>query len=102
MHSQKFDNPYVLEENTKRYLCDIEKHENLSLIYVNIRRSMNFNFQKLLDFLINCLNSINLICVTGTWSTGKDCKDNLKFYSQSFDFTHQVRKTGNKRGGILI
>ena len=102
MHSQKFDNPYVMEENTKTHLCDIEKHENLSLIYVNIRRSMNFNFQKLRDFLINCLNSINPTCVAETWSTDKNCKDNLKFYSQSFDFKHQVRKTGHKRGGILI
>ena len=40
LNSNNFDNPYVLEDNVKRYLCDIKKYENLSLVHVNIR-SMN-------------------------------------------------------------
>lgn len=102
MHSKNFDSSYFLQENTKRYLCDIEKHENLSLIHVSIR-SMSSFFGKLRDFLINCSNSANLICITTeTWCTDKDCKDNLNFYSQSFDFIDQERKTGNERRSNLI
>lgn len=97
MPSKNFDSSYFLQKNTKRYLCDIEKHENLSLIHVSIR-SMNSFFEKLRDFLINCSNSANLICATTeTWCTDKDCKDNLNFYSQSLE-----RKTGNERGNNLI
>ena len=101
MHSKNFVSPHVLQENTKWCRCDIETHENLSPIHVNIR-SMNSNFGKLRDFLITCSNSVNQICVTETWYTEKDCKKKLKFCSQRFDFIHQERKTVNKRGSILI
>ena len=63
LNSNNFGSPYVLEENVKRYLCDIKEHHNLSLIHVNIR-SMNSNFEKVHDLLINCSNSFNIICVT--------------------------------------
>ena len=101
IHSKNFVSPHVLQENTKRYLCDIETHENLSQIHVNIR-SMNSNFGKLCNFVINCSDSVNQICFTETWCTEKDCKKKLKFYSQSFDLIHQERKSGYKRGSILI
>ena len=49
LNSNNFDSPYFsLEENVKRYLCDIKKYDglslSLSLIHVNIR-SMNSNFE---------------------------------------------------------
>ena len=53
LNSNNFDSPYVLEENVKRYLCDIKKYDNLCLIHVNIR-SMNSNFEKPHDLLLNC------------------------------------------------
>ena len=77
LNSNNFNSPYVLEDNVKRYLCHIKKDDNLSLIHVNIR-SMNSNFEKLHDLLLNCLNSFNLICVTDTWSTDNDIKNNFK------------------------
>ena len=43
LNSNNFVSPYVLEENVKRYICDIKKYGNLSLIHVNIR-SMYSNF----------------------------------------------------------
>ena len=91
----------VLEENVKRYLCDIKKDDNLSLIHVNIR-NMNSDFEKLHDLLLNCTNSLNIICVTETWPTDKAFKNNSNFDSANFDFIHQQRKTGQKGGGILI
>ena len=94
INSNNFDSPYVLEENVKRYLCDIKKYDNLSLIHVNIR-SMNSNFENLHDLLINCSNSFNLICVTETWSTDNHIKNSSNFHLQNF--IHQERKTG-KRG----
>ena len=54
---------YVLEENVKRYLYDKNKYDNFSLIHVNIK-SMNSNFEKLHDILLNCSHSLNIICVT--------------------------------------
>ena len=77
LNSNNFNSPYVLEDNVKRYLCHIKKDDNLSLIHVNIR-SMNSNFEKLHDLLLNCLNSFNLICVTDTWSTDNYIKNNFK------------------------
>ena len=101
LNSNNFDSLYVLEENVKRYLCDIKKDDNLSLIHVNIR-NMNSDFEKLHDLLLNCTNSLNIICVTETWPTDKAFKNNSNFDSANFDFIHQQRKTGQKGGGILI
>ena len=95
LNSNNFDSLYVLEENVKRYLCDIKEYDNLSLIHVNIR-SMNSNFEKLHDLLLNCSNSFNMICVTETWSTDNDIKNNSNFYLPNFDFIHQERKTGKR------
>ena len=91
MHSKNFDSSYFLQENTKRYLCDIEKHENLSLIHVNIR-SMNSNFGKLCNFVINCSSSVNQICVTETWCTEKDCKKKIKVLFTKFSFNTSRKK----------
>ena len=99
LNSNNFDSPYVLEENVKRYLCDIKRYGKLALIHVNVR-SMNSNFEKLL--LLNCLNSFNIICVTKIWSTDNDIKNNLNFYLSNFAFIHQERKKKKKGGGILI
>ena len=57
-----------------------------------------FNFERLHDLLLNCSNSFNVICVTETWSTDNDIKNNSNFHLPSFDFIHQERKTG-KEGG---
>ena len=48
LNSNDFNSPYVLEESVKRYLCNVKKYDNLSLIHVNIR-NMNSNFEKLHD-----------------------------------------------------
>ena len=40
LYSNNFNSPYVLEENIKRYLCDMKKIDNLFLIHAKIR-SMN-------------------------------------------------------------
>ena len=95
INSNNFDSPYVLEENVKRYLCDIKEYDNLSLIHVNIR-SMNPNFEKLHDLLINCSNSFNIIGVTEAWSTDNNVKNSSNFHLPNF--IHQERKTGKKRG----
>ena len=101
LNFNNFDSPHVLEENVKRYLCDMKKYDNLSLIPVNIK-SMNSNFEKLHVLLLNCSNSFNIICVTDTWSTDNDIRNNSNFHLPNFDFTHQERKIGKKVGGILI
>ena len=86
LNLNNFDSPYVLEEFVKRYLCDIKKYGNLSLIHVNIRNS---NFEKLHHLLLNCSNSFNIICVTETWSTDKDFKNNSNFRLPNFGFIYQ-------------
>ena len=101
LNSNNFDSPHVLEENVKRYLCDIKKYDNLSLIHVNIR-SMNSNLEKLHDLFLNRSNSFNIICVTEACSTDKDFKNNSNFHLPNFYFIHKERKTDNKEGSILI
>ena len=100
-NSNNFDSPYIFEENVKGYLCDIKKYDNLCLIHVNIS-SMNSNFEKLQDLLLNFSNSFNIICVTETWSTDNDLNNSSAFDLPNFDFIHQERRTGKKGGGILI
>ena len=88
LNSNNFDSPYVSEENVKRYLYDIKKYDNLSLIHVNIR-SMNSNFEKLHYLLLNCSKSFNIICVTEAWSA-----DNSNFHLPNFDYvTKNLQKT---------
>ena len=101
LNFDNFHSSYILEENVKRYLCDIKKYDNFSLIHVNIS-NMNSNFEKLQDLLLRCSNSFNIICVTETWSTDNDIKNNSNFHLPNFEFIHQERKTGKKDGGILI
>ena len=96
LNSNNFDCPHVLEENVKRCLCDMKKYDNLSLIHVNIR-SMNSNFEKLHDLFLNRSNSFNIICVTETWSTDKDFKNNSNFHLPNFYFIHKERKTATNR-----
>ena len=96
LNSNNFDSKYVLEENVKRYLCNIKEFDNLSLIHVNIK-SLNSNVEKLHHLLLNCSNSFNIICVTETWSTDNGIKKNANFHLPNFDFIHQERKLA-KRG----
>ena len=35
LNSNNFDSPYVLEENAKRYLCDIKKCNNLLFMLIS-------------------------------------------------------------------
>ena len=93
LNTNKFDSPYVLEENVNRRLCDIKKYDDLAVIHVNVR-SMNSNFEKLHDLLLNCSNSFKIICVTETWSA--DNNFNSNFHLPNFYFIHQKRKTGTK------
>ena len=95
LNFNNFDSRYVLEENVKRYLRDIKEYDKLSLNHVNIR-SMSSNFEKLHNHLLNCSNSFNTICVTETWFTDNDIKNNSNFHLPNFDFIHQERKTGKK------
>ena len=67
-----------------------------SLIHVNIR-SMNSNFQKLHDLLLNCSNFFKLISVTEAWSADKDFKNNSNVLLPNFYFIHQDQKTSKKR-----
>ena len=101
LNSNNFDSSYVLEKNDKRYLCDIKQYGNLVLIHINIR-SMNSNFEKFHDLLLNCSNFLNIISVTETWSTHNDIKNNSSFHLPNFDFIHRERKTSKKECGILI
>ena len=46
LDSDNFDNPYILEEDLQRYLSDIKKHDNLSLIHVLIQTYSLFNLRE--------------------------------------------------------
>ena len=99
LNCNKFDIPYILEENIKRYLCDIKKYDNLSLIHVNLRIK-NSNFENLHGPFLNCSNSFNIICLTETGSTDNNFKNNSNFHLPNFDLTYQERKIGKK--GVAI
>ena len=100
LNFNNFDSPYDLEENVKRYLCDIKNCDNnVSLIHVNIR-NMNSNFEKLDNLLLKCSNSFYIICVTDTWSAGKGFDTDLNFHLPNFDFMHQ-EKNSNKNGVVF-
>ena len=101
LNSINFDSPHVLEENVKRYYCDIKKYDNLSLIYVNIR-SIHSKFDKFLDLPLNRSNCFNIICVNDTWPKDKDFKNYSRFSLPNFHFLHEGRNSGKKVSGVLI
>ena len=63
---------------------------------------MNSNFEKLHDLFLNCSSSFNISCVTETWSTDKDFKNNSNFHLPNFDFIPSTKRNWQKGGGILI
>ena len=91
---------YVLEENVKRYLCDKNKYDNFSLIHVNIR-SMNSNFAKLHDILLNCSNSLNIICVTKISQIRTLRIIQFSIY-RTLILCIKKKKTGSKGSALLI
>ena len=95
LNSNNFDSQYVFEQTFKRYLCHIKKHGNLSLIHVHIK-SIDSNFEKQHNFLLNCSDSFNMICVTKKWNADEDLKNNSNFDLPKLDFIHQEIKTGKK------
>ena len=63
---------YILEKNTERFLCEIKKYENFSLIYFNIR-STSSTSEKLHNFLVKCSNFFNISSVAETNSFNITC-----------------------------
>ena len=57
---------------------------------------MNSNFEKLHDLLLNCSNFFNIMCVTETWSTDNDIKNNSNFHLPNFGLIHQEKKLAKK------
>lgn len=78
----------------------IDKNSNqIRILHLNIR-SLNRNFEKLLNLLEKTKNLFNLICLTETWITLKDL--NSAFQIPHFNIISLERQTNKRGGGILI
>ena len=95
-----YDTPYVFQ-NTKSILHETKQYENLSLLHLNIR-SLNDNFENFRNLLEDSEFSFNVICLSETWSTDKDFRDNSDYHLSNYYTIHSERKIKKKGGGVLI
>ena len=77
--------------------CKVEKllENSFSVYHINIR-SLNKNFDKLLEFLSIMKNEFDIIAISETWCN--DDNNNINWLYQIPNYTpiHQIRETGNK------
>ena len=83
--------------------CKVEKLlENLFSVYhINIR-SLNKNFDKLLEFLSIMKNEFDIIAISETWCNDDNININSLYQIPNYTPIHQIRKTGNKGGGLVL
>ena len=83
--------------------CKVEKlpENSFSIYCINIR-SLNKNFDKLLEFLSFMNNDFDIIAISETWCNDDNINLNSLYRIPNYTAIHQIRKTGNKGGGLVL
>ncbi|XP_065683499.1 uncharacterized protein LOC136096317 [Hydra vulgaris] len=96
------DCSYIFPSELEEYLFKnvIDKNSNqIRILHLNIR-SLNSNFEKLLNLIEETKNLFNIICLTETWITSKDL--NSHFQIPHFNIISLERQINKRGGGVLI
>ena len=74
---------------------------SFSVYHINIR-SLNKNFDKLLEFLSIMKNEFDIIAISETWCNDHNIHINSLYQIPNYTPIHQIRKTSNKGGGLVL
>ena len=91
----------VFRNQIESFLSEKEISETINVIHVNIKFLSKY-FDNLLDFLRDSNNSFNILCITETWCTDSNIKNNANLHLPKFDIISQERKTNKSGGGVII
>ena len=84
----------------RRILTDLNNFDKSSFLMLHINiRSLQKNFDSLLNLLMTLKFEFKVICITETWCSDNSMNHNL-FELPQYKSIHQVRRAG-KSGGIL-
>ena len=99
----KFDVVDSTYSSIEEVPCKVEKYLEhlLSVLHDNIT-SLTKNFEKLLEFLRIMKNEFHAIAITEMWCKDDSINVNLLYQITSYTPIHQIRKTGNKGGGLAL
>ena len=83
--------------------CKVEKllENSFSVYHINIR-SLNKNFDKLLEYLSTMKNEFDIIAIPETWCNDDNININSLYQIPNDTPIHQIRKTSNKGGGLVL
>ena len=96
-----YDSKYFHVNEINTFLNDLTRHENLSLLHLNIR-SLRSNLDDFHTLLEKNKHPFNVICLTETWLNDHEFKANSNYHLPNYEGIHYERKT-NKRGiGVLM
>ena len=92
------DSQYFTPEESSQNLNSFDK-SSFSMLHLNIR-SLQKNFDSLLNLLMTLKFEFKVICITETWCSDNSMNHNL-FELPQYKSIHQVRRAG-KGGGIAV
>ena len=72
-----------------------------SVYHINIR-SLNKTFDKLPEFLSIMKNKFDIIAISEMWCNGDNINRNSLYQITNYTLIHQIRKTGNKGGSLVL
>ena len=85
---------FLLPKSPQGILKNVDK-SSFSMLHLNIR-SLQKNFDSLLNLLVTLKFEFEVICITETW-----CSDNSMKLPE-YKSIHQVRRAGKGGGGIAV
>jgi hypothetical protein len=92
--------PSTLKEFLFKNIND-RNRERIRILHINIR-SLNKNIENFRHFLEETENIFNIICVTETWCSSNELKNNSNFHLKNFELVSVERQTDKRGGGVLI
>ena len=83
--------------------CKVEKllENSFSVYHINVK-SLIKNFDKLLEFLSIMKNKFDIIAISAMWCNGNNININSLYQIPNYTPIHQIRKTGNKGGDLVL
>ena len=82
-----YDSKHFHLNEINTLLNDLTRHENLSLLYLNIR-SLRSNLNDFHTLLEESKHSFNIICLTVTWLNDHEFKTNSNYHLPNYEGIH--------------
>ena len=93
------DSSYFTTEETKSKLSSNDD-KSFSILHLNIR-SLQKNFEKLVNFLATLSFDFKVICISETWCSSENNNSDL-FKLPNYNSIHQTRSSRKTGGGLAV